>query len=186
MADILRHSDARRALSVYDHTYRDMAEISSKLLQIREVNLLAGSSYALRSLGRPAEARQRLDAAFALLSQLKLYPAQKIEAGSEADKALCALADHEADTGNVARAIEVYQGLLDRLEAGGAKPETSLPDAVDLSHIWASVAVLDRRTGRVDLASALEKRRMELWRHWERKLPNNPFVLRQIAAEPVL
>ncbi len=31
------------------------------------------------------------------------------------------------------------------------------------------------------LASTLEARRLELWRHWERKLPNNPFVLRQLA-----
>src|SRR5439155_840601 len=115
LAEILRHSDARRALAVYDHTYRDMSQISSPLLQIREVNLLAGSSDALRSLGRRAEARQRLDAAFALLKQIKLYPAEKIEPGSEADRALCALADYEADTGNVARAIEVYEGLLNRL-----------------------------------------------------------------------
>ena len=27
MADILRHSDARRSLAIYDHTFRHMAEI---------------------------------------------------------------------------------------------------------------------------------------------------------------
>jgi tetratricopeptide (TPR) repeat protein len=183
LAEILRHTDAHRALAVFDHTYRDMSQISSRLLQIREVNLLAGSSDALRSLGRRAEARQRLDQAFTLLSQLKLYPADKIEAGSGPYRALCARADYEEDTGNVARGIEVYEGLLDRLTAGGAKPETSLQDAVHLSHIWTSLAVLYRRHGRADAASALDTRRLQLWREWELKLPNNSFVLRQIAEK---
>jgi hypothetical protein len=147
-----------------------------------EVNALAGSSYALRRLGRPTEARQRLDAGFERLSQLKLYPAEKIEPGSEADEALCALADHEADTGDLGHAIEVYEGLLARLAAGGANPENRLRDAVDLSHIWGSMAVLGRRTGRADFASALGAQRLDLWRHWDRKLPNNAFVLRQLAA----
>jgi len=28
----------------------------------------------------------------------------------------------------------------------------------------------------------MEVRRLELWRHWERKLSNNSYVLRQITA----
>lgn len=92
---------------------------------------MAGSSYALRRLGRFAEARQRLDAACARLSQLKLYPAEKVRTGPEQERVLWALADHETDTGHAARGIELYQGLLDRIEAGGAKPETRLHDAPD-------------------------------------------------------
>src|SRR5207245_1916555 len=106
-------------------------------------------------------------------------PAEKIEAGAEADAALCALADHEAETGNVARGIEIYQGLLDR--ARGAKPETSLIGAVNLSNIYQSMAALYRRAGRTELASAMETQRLDLWRQWDRKLPNNAFVRRQIA-----
>jgi tetratricopeptide (TPR) repeat protein len=185
MAEILRPLDARRALAVYDHTYRDMSQINSRLLRRWEVHLLAGSSDALRSLGRPAEARKRLDEAFTLLSQLKLYPPEDIEAVSEAERALCALADLEADAGNLAHAIEVYEGLLDRLNAGGAKPETSLQDAVNLSSIWTNLSVLYHRRGRADLASQLDTRRLELWRQWERKLPGNPFVLRKIAEKIV-
>jgi tetratricopeptide (TPR) repeat protein/predicted Ser/Thr protein kinase len=183
MADILRDSDVGRALSVYDHTLTDMGDVRSKFLQLREVYVLAGSSYALRRLGRTVEARQRLDRAFATLKELQLYPAETIEAGSEAQRALSALADHEGETGNVAGAIEVYQGLLDRL-AAGAKPETSLPGALEVSQVYQSMAALQRRDGRADLASALDGRRLELWRHWDRKLPDNPFVLRQIAAKP--
>ena len=182
LADILRHSNPRRALSVYDHVLQHMAEIRSTGLQLNEAYALSGSSYALRRLGRPAEARRRLDAAFTRLSQLKLYPTDKVEVGGYADAALLALADHEAETGNVARGIEIYQELLDR--ARGEKPETRLVDAVNLSTIYRSMAALYRRAGRAELASTMETQRLELWRQWDRKLPNNPFVLRQLAAVP--
>jgi tetratricopeptide (TPR) repeat protein len=180
LASILRHSDPRQALAVYDHTLRDMDEVNSNFLRLREVDLLAGSSYVLRRLGRPAGARQRLDRAFAILKDLKLYPVDKIEAGAEADTALAALADHEAATGNAARGIEIYQGLLER--ARGEKPETSLVDAVNLSSIYRSMGNLYRHAGRAELASAMEAQRLDLWRNWDRKLPHNPFVLRQITA----
>jgi hypothetical protein len=39
MADILRHSDAGRALAIYDHTLRDMDEVRGKFLQKRAVYL---------------------------------------------------------------------------------------------------------------------------------------------------
>jgi hypothetical protein len=29
----------------------------------------------------------------------------------------------------------------------------------------------------------LDQNRLDLWRHWDRKLPNNPFVERQIARK---
>ncbi len=93
------------------------------------------------------------------------------------------LAGAEAETGNVARAIEVFQQLLDGVGAAGPKPESVLQDAVHLSRLYAAKTVLHRRAGQPDLASALESRRLELWRHWEQKLPNNPFVLRQFAAK---
>jgi tetratricopeptide (TPR) repeat protein len=187
MGGILRHSDARRALDVYDHTLRDLADARGDVhLQRYEIRALTGSSYPMRRLGRPAGARQRLDAAFARLRQLKLYPAEKIEPGSAVDTALCALADHAADTGEFARAIEIYQELLDRLGAGPAKPATRLSDAVDLSHIFAAMAGLHRRAGHTNAASALEARRRDLWQQWDRKLPQNAFVLRQLeAANPL-
>ena len=182
MADILRRSDSSRALEVYDHTLRDMGEVRGRFLQIRAVYLLAGSSYALRRLGRPTEARRRLEHAFASLKQLGLYPAEKVEAGSEAESALSALADHEAESGNLTGAVEIYQELLSRVTAADTKPETSLGVAVELSRILRSIAALHRRDGRPDLASPIDVRRVELWRHWVRRLPTNPFVLRQVAA----
>jgi hypothetical protein len=136
----------------------------------------------LRRLGRSAEAHQRLTAAFERLSQLKLYPADRITLGSEVDYALRALADDEADNGNVSRAIEIYQDLLHRILAANPKPEDSLADATRLSHLYASAAVLNQRSGKADVASALDTQRMALWQHWARRLPDNPFVLRQVSA----
>jgi tetratricopeptide (TPR) repeat protein len=181
LADILRHKDPSRALDFYDHTLRHLGEVQNNAsFQTYEVGVLAGSSYALRQLGRPAEARQRLDSAFARLSELKLYPAKEIEAGHPADKSLSALGDLEAEAGNTTHAIQTYQELLDRI-GSGAKPETSLRDAVDLSRIWSSLAAIYRRAGDSATASELDGRRMALWQQWRGKLPNNPFVLRQIG-----
>ena len=185
LANILRHSDARRALSVYDHTLRHLAEVRTNAnVQLYEARALAGSSYPLRSLGRPAEARERLDAAFKRLLQLKMYPADKIWLGSGAHRTLSALADYEAENGNIPRAAEIYRELLDKTASSKPGPETSLEDALDLSSIYTGMAAVHHRAGQAERGSALEARRLELWRRWERKLPNNPFVLRQIAAKP--
>ena len=186
LADILYCSDARRSLDVYDHTLRHLAEIKNNAsLRRYEVNALAGSSYALRRLGRPAEARQRLGAAFERLSQLKLYPAEKVKPGSEADPTLSALADYEAGNGNILRAIEIYQKLLGQIQAAKPNPETSLGDAVHLSRIYAAMAALHRRAGQPDPASTLETRRRDLWRQWDRKLPQNTFIRRQLETAPL-
>jgi tetratricopeptide (TPR) repeat protein len=186
LGDVLRHFDARRSLDIYDHTLRHLAEVQNNSAFRRfEVSALAGSSYSLRRLNRPADARQRLDAAFERLRQLKLYPAEKVEPGSEAEDALRALAEYEAGTGNLKRATELYQNVLDLTQAANSNPENSLTDALDQSSLYRAKSALLRRTAQADLASALEARDRELWQRWDRKLPHNPFVLRQIEAARV-
>lgn len=91
-----RHTLSRVSLSVYEHALSRVAEVKDDARARRgEVELVIGSSYPLRALGRPREARQRLDGAFARLQQLKMYPADKIDLGSETDAALRALAAAE-------------------------------------------------------------------------------------------
>jgi tetratricopeptide (TPR) repeat protein len=183
LADILRHTEPGHALEMYDHVLQRLAEIKSYAgLRLNEARTLAASAYPLQRLGRTAEARKRLDAAFERLSQLKLYPAEQIKLGSEADEALRALADFEAGTGNVHRAAELYQELLTRVFAAKPKPETRLEDAVNLSNIYRTAAPLHRQAGQADLATGLEMRRLDLWQHWDSKLPSNPFVRRQLEA----
>jgi tetratricopeptide (TPR) repeat protein/predicted Ser/Thr protein kinase len=182
LAGVLRESDPLLALSVYDHTLRHLAEIKTNPnVQFYQARAMAASSYPLRELGRAAEARQRLDSAFKLLRQLKMYPADEIELGSGAHRTLAAQADCEAATGNVGRALQMYQELLDRTSGARPGPENSLEDAMDQSGIYAGMAAVHRQAGQADLAAALDGRRLELWRRWEKKLPGNAYVLRQIA-----
>ena len=182
LASLLRHSDARRAIAVYDHTLRHLAEVKSNPnVQFYQARAMIGSSYPLRELRRSAEARQRLEASFKILLALKMYPAEEIGLGTGAHRALAAQADYEASTGNIARAVQLYQELLDRTESSKPGPFSSLEDAMDRSGIYGGLAALERRAQRPDLASALDARRLELWRNWEKKLPGNAYVLRQIA-----
>src|ERR1035438_9088612 len=182
LASILRRSDARESLAIFDHTLRHLAEIKSNPnVQFYQARAMAGSSYPLRKLGRSAEAHQRLDAAFKLLLQLKMYPADEIGLGTGAHRALAARADYEADTGNIPRALQLYQELLDRTAGSKPGPDISLEDAMDRSSIYAGMAAVQRSVGHAEQASALDARRLQLWRHWEKKLPGNSYVARQIA-----
>jgi serine/threonine protein kinase len=183
LADVLRHFDPDRALAIYDHTLRRIGEIKNNPRFRRdEVKNLAGSSYALRTLGRDAEARKRLDDAFSRLSDLKLYPAEQVQAGSEAQKALIALAEYEAGTGNISRGIEIYRDLLGRVLAAKPNPQSHLADALALSDIYSGAAKLNRKAGQLDVASDLDAQRVEIWQIWKMKLPNNDFVRRQMKA----
>jgi hypothetical protein len=157
-------------------------DIDSRTMRRAEVTLLAGSSYALTTLGRPLKAGQQLDAAFAVLGELKLYPSDRVVTGSEAERALCALAEYEGSAGNTALAIGTYTDLLRRMQASGGKLQEILRHALEFSNIWASMAVLYRRAGNPALASDLESRRLNLWRLWDHKLPHNSFVDRQLRA----
>ena len=182
LAGTLRRIDEARSLVVYDHTLSHLADIRDDVhLQTYAVRLLVGSSYPLRNSGRTAEARQRLDDAFQRLRVMNHYPAAKVDPGSEVAEAFRALADHEAETGNIPHALQVYQELLDRIGAAKPEPESSLDDATELSNVYAAMAAVQRRAKRADLAAALNARRLEIWRRWEQKLPGNAYVLRQIA-----
>ena len=137
LGDILRESDPARALAVYDHARRRVGEIKANAQSRHdEVWLLTGSAYALRRLGRTAEARQRIDAAMAILRDLKDYPAASVILGDESDAALRALGDHYAETGDTAAAIRTYEELHERVLASKPQPETDLRHANGLSRIY--------------------------------------------------
>ncbi|MEZ5355489.1 MAG: serine/threonine-protein kinase [Bryobacteraceae bacterium] len=185
LAGVLRHSDPRQALAVYDQVLHYSAEIKNNSRARRgEVTALAGSTYPLRKLGRDGEARRRLDTAFARLQELGLYPAKEVELGSEPFDVLRALADLEAGIGSLGRAIEIYRQLLDRVEASSPRPESVLWDANDITLLYAPLARLHRAAGHAGTASDFEQRLLSLWRGWDRKLPGNPYVRRQLAALP--
>ena len=76
----------------------------------------------------------------------------------------------------------IYEELLGKVMSSDPAPETSLTDAIQLSRVYACMGELNRRIGRDDRASALEARRLDLWRRWDARLPNNAFVHRQLDA----
>jgi len=182
LGGILTPSDPARALTVFDHTFRHVAEIPNNSSFRRfEVSLLSGSSYALLKLHRPVEAGQRLDAAFERLRELKLYPAETIPLGSETEVWLRALGDYEAATGNLSRAVQIYQRLLQSARPAKSTVETSLTDAVRQSALYRSAAAVERTAGLPQAAEALEERDRELWLRWDRALPENTFVHRHLS-----
>src|SRR5262249_20379031 len=79
LGDILRDRDPQRALTVYDLGIQRLGEMGNSLKARRDrAQLLANSSYALRHLHRVSEAKARIDTAFAILSDIKDYPAERI------------------------------------------------------------------------------------------------------------
>jgi serine/threonine protein kinase len=183
LGDLLRRTDAQRALEVYDHALMRAREVPNDVAARRlEVLLLAGSSYAARWMHRENDARTRIEAAFRLLHDLGDYPAAVLKPGSEADIAVRALADHDAETGRLDQAIRSYQELRRDVLASNPDPRSDLLNAVSLSALDMSLAALLRRAGAADQAAALKAGNREIWRYWNRQLPNNPFVLREVAA----
>ena len=180
----LRRTDPRKALTVYDHALARIREANiSTGAQRDEAELLAGSSYSVRWLGREKEARQRIAKALEQLSQARRYPSAKVEPMSDAYDVLRAQADDLAETGQTVKAIEAYQQLLDKLMAWRPDVENDLRDATCISRTWTALAGLLRRAGRNDEAVRLEAQRTELWNHWNGKLANGQFLLRQSLSQ---
>jgi tetratricopeptide (TPR) repeat protein/tRNA A-37 threonylcarbamoyl transferase component Bud32 len=186
LGDVLHDRDPSRALAVYDVGIQRLGETRNGLKTDRDrAALLAKSSYPLRRLHRPSEAKARIDAAFAALKNTKDYPAERIRLESQAYTVVCALADHEAETGDPHHALQIYEQLLDKVMA--TKPDVlgDLRDTPKLSRIYGALTILYRRSGNLALAEAMNTRRVELWRVWQQKLPRNTFVRRQLEAARV-
>jgi tetratricopeptide (TPR) repeat protein len=184
LGDILRHTDPQAALAVYDTAIRNIRDMRNANVATRrtEARLLAASSYSLRALHRDAEAGRRLDEVFKILRDTKDYPADRIELDSEADLALRALADQQAAIGQSNMAVQTYLDLVSKLKAANPNPEGDLRNAVYVSNAFASLARILRSAGRTDDARKWDAERGKIWQHWDRVLPNNAFVHRQLMG----
>jgi tetratricopeptide (TPR) repeat protein len=183
LGNVLRDRDPKRALAVYDLSLRRLGEIKSNIKARRgEAEILAHSSYALRRLNRPREAQDRIDRALKLLRETKDYPDSRVNLGNEADIALRALADHQVGVGQPGKAAGIYQELLDKIRASKPDPEHDLRQAILLSRLYENLGAAHRRSGQPGQAEAMSVLRLELWRHWQTRLPQNSFVTRQLTA----
>jgi tetratricopeptide (TPR) repeat protein len=181
LGDVLRRGDPVRALAIYDRTLVRLREIKdSSRTRRQEARILAHSSYPLRSLHRPSEARQRIDASFALLREMGEDATVVGIIGGEWDDALRASADLEAETGHPEKALAILLDLQAKLMALGPTPESDLQHANDMSRLYESIAQLNARLGRDSEAKRYRILRMDLWRLWNQKLPDNSFIKRQL------
>jgi serine/threonine-protein kinase len=186
LGNALRRGNPREALATYDLSLNRIREAQNNLSAIRrQALLLANSSYALRSLHRPAEADHRIVMALSLLKQTHDYPATEIKLDSEAYVVLCAQGDYEAENGDPRRGVDVYEQLLKEVMAANPDVLTDLRDVPRLSRVYENLGQLYERTGNPAQAEAMRTRRLDLWNQWDRKLPGNAFVLRQVAAATV-
>jgi hypothetical protein len=144
--------------------------------------VLAESSYALRQLGRVAESKARIELALRLLKDTNDYPSDRIVPNEAADVVLRAFGDHLADTDQPQKAADVYEGLLDKIAAFKPDPQNDLTHANALSRAYAALAKLSRRAGRDTRGEHFAGLRVELWRHWDYKLPNNTLIHRQLEC----
>ena len=182
-ADILRHTDARRSLEIYDHVLEHLAKIPKNARFRRdEVNALAGSSYALTRLGRFDEARNRVEIARERLRKLGDYPTPEIEPDSEVDITLRALADFHAAQGQFNEAANVYRELLLGIDAWQAKSQMRLTEAMAVSRLYASLSEILRRQGDHQSAASMDARRLDLWREWNQQFPGSALIQNQLRS----
>jgi tetratricopeptide (TPR) repeat protein len=185
LGDVLRWRQPEEALQVYDVGLSRLREVRNNVRAQRDTALiLANSSYALRLLKRPEESERRLSAALQILTETKDYPAERIALDSPVYAVLLAGADHHADTGDQARALREYETLVERVLASKPDVENDLREAYGLSLLYEGLARRQRAMAATSQADQSDEKRQALWNHWNGKLPQNPFVLRQLQAQP--
>jgi tetratricopeptide (TPR) repeat protein len=183
LGKILSQRNPERALAVFDQALVRVGEVKNNSKARRgEAELLADSSYPLRRLSRTAQAEQRIDKAFDLLRQTKDYPASSISMGDETETVMSAFGDHLADTGHAAQAAEVYRDLLDKLNAAHPDFANDLAAAADVSRLYAALGRVYLAIGDKEQALTVSVTRLKLWQTWDKKIPNNTFIQRELAA----
>jgi serine/threonine-protein kinase len=186
LGNILRRRDPGQALAVYDLGIRRLREIRNNLKARRDLaELLAGSSYALRRLNRMREAAERIDESSTILTSAKDYSAAQVQLGESLFLVLKARIDDEAARGDPRRAAAQYEELLQKIMAAKPEPLTDLRDATRLSRFYETLATCYDRIGEKAKAESIDQQRLDMWQSWDRKLPNNAFVLRQIRYKPL-
>jgi tetratricopeptide (TPR) repeat protein len=181
LGELLRPEFPQRALSVYQISLLRLREIGDNREARRgEVVMRAGSAYALRRLGRTEEAGRQIEAAFQMLRNLGDYPSESGSPNATVESALRALGDHLAETGHPGSAAEVFEDLLARTKRSKPDSRNNLRHAVAIAQIYADLSAFYRSDRQPDRAAALAARRIALWRDWDRKLPRNILIQRQL------
>lgn len=183
LGNVLLDRDPKRALAVYELALKRIREVPDSQGAWRsQAKLLTNSSYPLRRLHRSSEASNRIAMATALLRKTKDYPTEKIRLDSDAYVVYRAQADDEAERGNPRRAAELYEQLLAHVLAARPVPLSDLEEAARLSNLYEALTKVYRQAGEQGKEERTKAQRLALWTRWNRELPNNAFVHRQLQA----
>jgi tetratricopeptide (TPR) repeat protein len=181
LGNVLRRSNPQRAMVMYDLAIGRLREIPHNVKARRDEALaLAESSYPLHRLHRTGEARQRIDAALTMLSETQDLPADRMTLDSPGYSVLRAQAHLVDEEGKPQEALNLLEELLDKVMRSGPDPQNDLRDAAALSHLYRDVIAFSARVGDTQTAERTSGRNLDLWRQWERRLPGNSFVLREL------
>jgi len=61
-------------------------------------------------------------------------------------------------------------------------PVNDLRNATGVSRIYEALATLHLQNGKSADSQTMSALRVELWRNWDHKLPQNPYIQRQLAS----
>ncbi len=183
LAPLLGTDRPARALEYYEVALRRLGEVEkNRTARLQEADLLAASAAPLRRLGRGEEASRRVAAALSKLGAAGGIPKDQWEAGSEADRVLRAEAEDLAARGLAVQAAAKYERLLELAVAAKPTPESNLRHATSLTRIYRGLARAQQVAGNLGRADQLNRRNLEMWQGWQRRLPANPYVDSQVEV----
>ena len=182
LGELLANKDPAESLAVFDLGIRRLREVKNNTTaRQREAQALAESSYPLRRMHRFPEARQRIEAAFAVLTGIQEYPAKQARPDDEVAAALRARADYEAEAGDRKQAVAIYEQLFANLMAAKPNPTGDLADAAKVSTMYSDMARIYRLAHDPGHAGKMDEQRLRLWQDWDARQPQNVYVQRQLA-----
>jgi len=174
------------SLDLFDEAYRRRSEIPPSNPAHREKSdMLAASIRALARLGRHDEARARLDQLFVALREAKKYPGE-VRPDNDAANALVAKAEAVAAAGQLDQAAKIWKELISGYEASDRRAADDLHWAMYHSVAYRSLARVLALEGKSEEERAWREKDTALWASWNRKLPQNVFITRQLGEAEAL
>ncbi len=145
------------------------------------IRAAAESTYALRKMGRTAEARRRLAEIRGTFFRERSPENAILTGTSPAEAVLRAEADMDAAGGDMQKGVATYLLLLRKFQAY-CRPDDSIVDAMALSIKLGRLSQLYVQSGDIATARDYAAQRAAVWQHWNAKLPNHLFIIRQLLA----
>ncbi|MEO8028445.1 MAG: serine/threonine-protein kinase, partial [Bryobacteraceae bacterium] len=182
-AKIVNRTDPARALVLFDEAFRSMSAAPETLARRDNylILALAESTFSLRMLGRHAEILQRFAQIRKILGPLDPKTANFGPTGT-LESYLRAEAEEDVASGRLSKAIAIYRMMLDKFAADGYRPREDLADGLGQSLALTRLAELYQLAGDEEQSGRVSAQREELWRMWNRRLPDNSFVMRELEA----